>query len=64
MLLGVVTETSAWALVGFAYVIPAAPAVRAVLGGARGRALVPVLQDTGTAELVYAVGIFLGLVTV
>ena len=63
VLLGVVLETSPWALVGYAFVVPGAAAMRAVLGGAQGRDLVPVLQVTGTAELVYAAGIFLGLVT-
>jgi 1,4-dihydroxy-2-naphthoate polyprenyltransferase len=62
-LVGVVLETSAWALVAFAFVIPVTPAVRRVLDGARGRDLVPVLQDVGVAELVYAAGIFLALVT-
>jgi 1,4-dihydroxy-2-naphthoate octaprenyltransferase len=64
MLLGIVLVTSAWALVAFAFVIPVAPGVRAVLGGARGRDLVPVLQAVGVAELVYGAGIFLALVTV
>ena len=63
MLVGVVLETSAWALVALAFLVPAVPAVRRVLGGARGPALVPVLQDVGVAELVYATGIFLALVT-
>jgi 1,4-dihydroxy-2-naphthoate polyprenyltransferase len=63
MLVGVVLETSPWALVAFAFLVPAVPAVRRVLGGARGPALVPVLQDVGVAELVYATGIFLALVT-
>jgi 1,4-dihydroxy-2-naphthoate polyprenyltransferase len=63
MLVGVVLETSAWVLVAFAFLVPAVPAVRRVLGGARGPALVPVLQDVGVAELVYATGIFLALVS-
>jgi 1,4-dihydroxy-2-naphthoate octaprenyltransferase len=63
MLLGIVIVTSAWALVAFAFVIPVAPGVRAVLGGAHGRDLVPVLQAVGVAELVYGVGVFLALVT-
>ncbi len=63
MLVGVVLETSAWALVAFAFLVPAVPAVRRVLGGARGPALIPVLQDVGVAELVYGTGIFLALVT-
>jgi 1,4-dihydroxy-2-naphthoate octaprenyltransferase len=62
-LLGVVLETSAWALVAFAFVIPVTPAVRRVLDGSRGRDLVPALQEVGVAELVYAAGIFLALVT-
>ena len=63
MLVGVALVTSPWALVGFAYAVPVTPAVRTVLGGATGRELVPVLQAVGVAELVYAAGIFLGLVT-
>jgi 1,4-dihydroxy-2-naphthoate octaprenyltransferase len=63
MLLGIVLETSAWVLVAFAFVIPVAPVVRAVLGGARGRDLVPVLQAVGLSELVYGAGVFLALVT-
>jgi len=63
MLVGVALVTSPWALVGFAYAVPVTPAVRTVLGGATGRDLVPVLQAVGVAELVYAAGIFLGLVT-
>ena len=39
----------------------AAPATRAVLEGAHGSALVPVLQQTGTAELVFGLGLFVGL---
>ncbi|MGA9746645.1 MAG: 1,4-dihydroxy-2-naphthoate polyprenyltransferase [Nocardioides sp.] len=63
MLLGIVLVTSAWALVAFAFLIPVTPALRGVLGGAGGRDLVPVLQAVGLAELVYAAGIFLALVT-
>jgi 1,4-dihydroxy-2-naphthoate octaprenyltransferase len=37
------------------------PAVRLVLTGTTGRGLVPVLQQTGLAELLYAVGLFAGL---
>lgn len=46
--------TTWWALLGLAFVLPALPAVRTVLGGATGPALVPVLQQTGLAELVWA----------
>jgi len=52
---------SGWALLGLVYLLPAVPAVRTVLGGATGLGLVPVLQATGVAELVYAVGMFVGL---
>jgi 1,4-dihydroxy-2-naphthoate octaprenyltransferase len=61
-LVGVVLTTTWAALLGLAFLAPAAPAVRTVLGGTTGRGLVPVLQRTGVAELVYAVGIFVGLV--
>ena len=39
----------------------AARAARVVLGGAQGRELVPVLQQTGLAELAYGAGILVGL---
>ncbi len=61
LLLGVALETSRWALLGAAYLLTAVPAVRTVLGEAQGPALVPVLQRTGTSELLYAAGLFLGL---
>jgi 1,4-dihydroxy-2-naphthoate octaprenyltransferase len=61
-LLGVVLQTTWAALLGLAFLAPAVPALQLVLGGTSGRALVPVLQRTGTAELVYAAGMFLGLV--
>jgi 1,4-dihydroxy-2-naphthoate octaprenyltransferase len=60
-LLGVVLTTTAWALVGLAFLVPATPAVRTVLAGARGPALIPVLQQVGTAELVWALGVFIAL---
>ncbi len=60
-LLGVALTTTWWALLGLVFLGAAVPAVRTVLGGTAGRGLVPVLQRTGTAELVYAAGIFLGL---
>ena len=63
-LLGVALETTWLALLGLAFLVPAVPAVQTVLGGTTGRGLVPVLQRTGTAELVYAVGIFLALLVV
>ena len=60
-LVGVALETSWWALLGLAGVLPAQRAVRVVARGTQGAGLVPVLQLTGTAELLYALGIFLGL---
>ncbi|MGE5718828.1 MAG: 1,4-dihydroxy-2-naphthoate polyprenyltransferase [Nocardioidaceae bacterium] len=60
-LLGVVLETTWLALVALAFLFPLAPALSIVLGGTTGRGLVPVLQRTGTAELVYAAGLFVAL---
>jgi 1,4-dihydroxy-2-naphthoate polyprenyltransferase len=60
-LAGLALSTSRWSLLGLAFALPVVPAARLVLTGATGRALVPVLQRTGVAELVYAAGIFLGL---
>ena len=53
--------TTAWAMLGLVFVVAAVPSVRLVLSGTTGRALVPVLQQTGLAELLYATGIFVGL---
>lgn len=52
---GLAVTTSGWALLGLGFVLPALPGVRTVLGGATGPALVPVLQSTGVAQLVWAV---------
>ncbi len=60
-LVALVLATSAWALVALVFLLPAVPAARIVLGGASGRDLIAVLQRTGTAELLYAAGIFVGL---
>ncbi len=49
-----------WALLGLAF-LSRRPSARLVLSGTTGRALVPVLQHTGIAELLYAVGVFVGL---
>jgi 1,4-dihydroxy-2-naphthoate polyprenyltransferase len=54
-------STSALALLGLVFLLPAVPATRLVLTGAAGRELIPVLQPTGIAELLYAVGVFVGL---
>ncbi len=53
--------TTWWALLALAYAGSAAPATRAVLEGAAGPELVPVLQQTGVAELVFGAGLFVGL---
>ncbi len=60
-LVALALATSRWALLGLAGSVPAARATRIVMRGTAGRDLVPVLQLTGVAELVYAVGIFAGL---
>ncbi len=60
-LVGVALETTRWALFGLVFVVPALRATRLVTGGTTGRALIPVLQLTGVAELLYALGIFAGL---
>ncbi|MDF1606128.1 1,4-dihydroxy-2-naphthoate polyprenyltransferase [Nocardioides sp. YIM 152315] len=52
--LGVAVVTSWCALVGLGFLVLAAPAIRTVLGGATGPGLIPVLQQTGLAELLWA----------
>ncbi len=54
-------STSWLALLGLVFLLPAVPATRLVLTGAAGRDLIPVLQRTGIAELLYAAGLFVGL---
>jgi 1,4-dihydroxy-2-naphthoate octaprenyltransferase len=61
-LLGVGLQTTLLAMVALVFLFPAVPALRLVLGGTTGRALLPVLQRTGTAELVYAAALFVALV--
>jgi len=59
----VVALTSTWwALLGLAFLLPAAAGVRPVRAGATGGALVPVLGATGRAELVWSVLVAAGLV--
>jgi 1,4-dihydroxy-2-naphthoate octaprenyltransferase len=58
---GVVLATSPWAALGVLGLLVAARATRTVLGGAAGRGLIPVLQLTGVAELLYGAGLFVGL---
>ncbi len=52
------TPAALWALLAF---IPVAPPVGAVLGGASGRDLIPVLQTTGVIQLGYGLTLGLGL---
>ncbi|WP_370290553.1 1,4-dihydroxy-2-naphthoate polyprenyltransferase [Nocardioides sp.] len=54
--------TAWWALLGLAFLVPAADGLRIVRGGAQGPALIPVLQKTGVAELAWAVLTGAGLV--
>ena len=51
----VAVATTWCVLVGLAFLLVVVPAVRAVRGGAEGPALIPVLQQTGLAELAWAV---------
>ena len=52
---------SFWPLLGLAAVPAAVAPIRAVRRGSHGRELLPVLKDTGRLELVYAIGLGLGL---
>jgi 1,4-dihydroxy-2-naphthoate octaprenyltransferase len=58
----VAATTTWWALLGLAGTALLVPAVRAVLGGAQGPALIAVLKASGTAELGYAIGLAVGLI--
>jgi len=51
-----------WALLGLVMVPLAVHARQTVASGAKGLALIPVLRDTGQAELAYAIGLAAGLV--
>ncbi|TYL54801.1 1,4-dihydroxy-2-naphthoate polyprenyltransferase [Nocardioides sp. BGMRC 2183] len=59
---GVAVLTTPWAMLGLFFWLPARGAVRAVLGGAQGPALIPVLQSVGLAELIWAALTGFGLV--
>ena len=48
-------STTWWALLGLAFLVPGLRGARTVMSGAVGPALIPVLQSTGVAELVWAV---------
>lgn len=60
-LVGVAALSTPWALLGLPFLALAAPACRTVLGGAVGPGLIPVLQQTGLSELLWAVGCGIGL---
>jgi 1,4-dihydroxy-2-naphthoate octaprenyltransferase len=60
-LLGVALATTWWALLALGYGAPGAEAARIVGSKARGPALIPVLQLTGVAELLYGLGLLVGL---
>jgi 1,4-dihydroxy-2-naphthoate octaprenyltransferase len=59
-LVGIALETTWWAAWALAFLVPAARAT-AVVRKASGRDLVPALQLTGLAELVYGLGLLAGL---
>jgi len=58
----VAAVTSWLVLVGLGFLVLALPATRTVLGGAVGPGLIPVLQQTGLAELLWAVLVAAALV--
>ena len=58
----VAVATTWWVLVGLLFVLSLVPAIRAVLTGARGPALIPVLAQTGRSQLVWAVLVAAALV--
>jgi 1,4-dihydroxy-2-naphthoate octaprenyltransferase len=60
-LIGVALSTTWWALLALGYVVPSLQATRVIRSGAAGRALVQVLQLTGVAELLYGLGLLVGL---
>lgn len=60
--LGVAATSSWWALLGWLMIPLLVGPLRVVLTGGTGRALIPVLKQTGLAELACAAGLFLGLV--
>jgi 1,4-dihydroxy-2-naphthoate octaprenyltransferase len=60
-LVGVAVATSSWALLAVVYAVPAVQASRLVSSGAVGPGLIPVLQLTGVSELLYGLGLLVGL---
>jgi len=61
VLVAVAATTDWWALLGLVAFLPLLKSVHTVTDGARGRDLIPVLQQTGLGELLYATGLFAGL---
>lgn len=59
---GVAATSTWWALLGLLMVLLLVGPVVEVLRGGSGRRLIPVLKQTGLAELLCAAGLFLGLV--
>jgi 1,4-dihydroxy-2-naphthoate octaprenyltransferase len=60
-LVGVALATTWWALLALVYAGPALKASRVVRSGAGGPGLIPVLQLTGIAELLFGLGLLVGL---
>ena len=58
----IAVSTTWWVLAGLGFLLVGMPPTRTVLAGARGRALVPVLQRTGEATLAWAVLVAVPLV--
>ena len=59
---GFAALTSWWALLALVAVLLLADPLRRILGGANGRALIPVIQSTGFAEIGVGVGLLAGMV--
>ena len=57
----VALDTTWWALLGLAFLVPGRRVPWRSSDGASGRDLVPVLQLTGLAELAFGAGLFAGL---
>ncbi|MFT8395744.1 1,4-dihydroxy-2-naphthoate polyprenyltransferase [Propionibacterium sp.] len=57
----VAAGTTWWALLGLACLLLLAPACRSLLAGANGMALVVTLKATGQGELLYALGLVVGV---
>jgi 1,4-dihydroxy-2-naphthoate octaprenyltransferase len=62
LIITVALLTSWWALLGLGGLALLIPAVRTVVSGGTGPALIAVLKATGLAELITAVGFAAGLI--